>query len=518
MAGFNRPNRGDDESIGAEARGCVAGHAQLDVEPCDAHFVERTRRGVPSFEELSNRGGRRFELEVGDWHAPDCRNARHLTVQQLVDLTVHPRDTHKLGRQHGPSLDQYWTSSGLSCERWLGKVRDSLVDKDKVPSCGEFANAATRLGYQVERLPKGLWERQHYRTSVDHLIVSGLRGLSEDVLGCYGCYCVCASCDDCSACDCRCEGCRCAKLCITFSCVVVCGPQIGSRAVRSAHSLSHQVNRRFRAQDTAVPKYQLQQAWHLPSCTHPNRWFTTDELVGMTFKRLEKTEGQLEARRGSDQHIANCWEWRILLGRYFNSAPSCWELAAAARRAGYKLAPGDSWPAPGTIGYPYVLEIRPDSTPTAHFNFPDAVLLGVESLSDIPTPIWDYVKCDGQCDCQSACCERSEGSCQYCDCECRGCYCEKSCVVAERVYEAPAGVGAKGVAADVGREENDVNPVPNEAQEAVTTELVASEAPREPARAREPVSASAVLGTIWKVIVGIGFVFFLLVMLTGNCR
>ena len=77
---------------------CATGHAQPEIEPCEAHFVEREGRGVPSFKELSTRGGRRFELEVGNWHAPDCRNARHLTVEQLVDLTIHPRDTHKLGR------------------------------------------------------------------------------------------------------------------------------------------------------------------------------------------------------------------------------------------------------------------------------------------------------------------------------------------------------------------------------------------------------------------------------------
>ena len=402
------------------------------------------------------------------------------------------------------------------------------MDKDKVPSCEEFANAATQLGYQVERLPKGLWERQHYRTSVNHLIVSGLRGLSEEVLRCYGCDCVCTSCYDCSACDCRCVWCRCAKLCKTFTCVVTCGPQLGSNAVSRAHSLRqevesidrpiHRISQRFQAQVSDVPKYQLQQSWHLPYCTHPNRWFTADELVGMTFKRLEETEGQLNARHGSDTPESDCWQWMILLGRYFNSVPSCWELAAAARRAGYELAPGDPWPIPGTIGWPYALEIRADSKPTAHFTFPDATLLGVESLSDIPTPIWDYVKCDGQCDCQSACCERSEGSCRYCDCDCRGCYCEKTCVVAERVYEAPAGVGARGVAADVGREENDVNPAPNEAQESVAIDSVVSEVPREPARARKPVAVSGVLGTIWRVIVGIGFVFFLLVMLTGNCR
>ena len=222
---------------------CENGHVQPEVEPCDAAVRDRENRGVPSFVELSRGPGRRFELEAASWHASDCKYARLLTVEQLVDLTVHRSDIHQPDGRPGPFFSQVWCDFVLDCETWRNAIRNQLVVSCGPPTCREFADAAGKLGFQVERLPKKFWERQHYEIIDARLIVPDqpalifwLPGFSQGDPVCYGCECFCPLCDDCSDCDCSCDGCYCANRCRTSTCAVACGPELGVSAVRLAHS------------------------------------------------------------------------------------------------------------------------------------------------------------------------------------------------------------------------------------------------------------------------------------------
>ena len=141
---------------------CENGHVQPEVEPCDAAVRDRKNRGVPSFVELSRGPGRRFELEAASWHAGDCKYARLLTVEQLVNLTVHRSDIHQPDGRPGPFFSQAWCDFVLDCETWRNTIRNELVASREPPTCREFADAAGKLGFQVGRLPKRFWERQHY--------------------------------------------------------------------------------------------------------------------------------------------------------------------------------------------------------------------------------------------------------------------------------------------------------------------------------------------------------------------
>ena len=404
---------------------CESGHRQPEVQQCELDAIDRTRRGVPSRVQLSRETGKRFEAKVPSWHAKNCTAVRHVTAKQLVDLTVHRSDIHRLGER------RHWVRSGLDCEDWRSWMLDY---HHEVPTCREFADAATTLGFRVERIPKSWWQRQHYRLAESILILKDVHdrfgiGLREG-LHCLGCECVCVLCDDCSDCDCSCENCYCAKRCRTSTCIVTCDLESGVYAVHRAHAQSDdqvgtdatilQTGRWARQQADAVSVYRLKRVargWHLDGCAHTNRSYTADELVNLTFKPFTDGDAALDRDARYDLILPeyDCCALRgFYVDGYFESWPSCWALAAAARRSGYTIAPA------GRRSNHRFLEIA--STPSAHFDFLDADLIHLESSSGVGELLADERRCNSECDCDC------KDACASCSCACRGCYCEKTCL------------------------------------------------------------------------------------------
>lgn len=391
-------------------------------------------------------------------------------------------------------------------------------DRD-LPSCREFADAAANLGFRVERIPKNWWQRQHYRISEPHLILTSFRGILEGP-HCVGCECVCALCDDCSDCDCSCENCYCANRCQTRSCIVVCGLESGAYAVRKAHAQSDdqvgmdatilRTRRWSVSKQDGVSKYRLKRVtrgWHLDGCAHTNRSYSADELVNLTFKPYNDGDAALDRDARYDLILPeyDCCALRgFYVDRYFASWPSCLELAAAARRAGYTIAPA------GRRSDRLVLEFA--RTPRAHFDFLDADFIHLESSSGAAELLADERRCNSECDCDC------RDTCASCDCTCRGCYCEKTCLYPHDADDVPTNRTENETTRSVDLGGTDAGLAPSQSQDAGLNQPRERGTPQEPLQQRSQVSVSRVFDTIWKVFAVLGFIFLLVVMLTGECR
>lgn len=425
------------------ARSCSDGHPAIQ-KGSDLRLSEMWR------ELADDKDVKRYEDRGAWWHAPDCRTARMLSADQIVLLCLHQAEVDS---ESGPDITTRCAKPGERLQEIRCGIHWINGWFSEGPSCTELAEAATRVGIRVERLPKRWpWERAHY-----WLVGASLNGSVrlESAPSCTGCECFCPLCDDCSNCRCECAGCVCSARCATGMCSTL------SEVIRRQPRHISDIERRLGSKrnstpgDLAVsealvsieqgvgpnqssdvdligddaPRFELRRKafWHREGCEHPPLTINALEMAYVTLRMINEETIRDDRRFGRSTEHTDCELWKLKFSHaFYGSEPDCALFVAAVKRLGYEVKPVEGMRYRYSY-YDYELDVQVEREGDIHYEFPNAEEDG-RLWQSAAVPDWDVMRCDGMCECGCRSCYSTES--MYWWCECSGCYCPKTCVPA----------------------------------------------------------------------------------------